>query len=514
MRLRLSRSAPGAALLLAAGLVAGCAQPPDPTAPTLSSTTTESAAAAADPNELQWAACPEGTEPADTEPSGLQCAAVTVPLDYADPDGTQIDVMISRLPSTDPAQRRGVLLLNPGGPGGSGLDQPLFLAGRDISPEVLAAYDLIGIDTRGVGQSAPISCGFTNGDAYNGNIPPYAVDEAAVAERAPIVEEIAQSCAANDTDGVLPHITTANIARDLDRIRAALGEDTASFLGYSYGTALGAAYTSMFPNTTDRVVLDSNIGDTHLDRAGLRRYALGMEETFPDFARWAADRNDRYQLGQTPEEVRATYFELANRFDRDPLGPLDGATFRLSTFASLYHVNLYPDLADAWQDARGPNPDLAVPGPAPDPAALRPFDNAWSAFLTVTCNDVEWPADIATYQQAVAEDREQFPLYGAASANILPCAYWPIERTEGPVPINQDGPANVLVVQNQRDPVTPLRGGQLLNEAFGDLSRLLEVDGSGHGVYAIGTNPCAQELVTSFLVDGTMPERDVVCEAI
>ena len=114
------------------------------------------------------------------------------------------------------------------------------------------------------------------------------------------------------------------MARDLDRIRAALGEEKASFLGYSYGSALGAAYASMFPERSDRVVLDSNIGDTHLDQDGMRRYALGMEETFPDFAKWAAARHETYGLGRTPEEVRRTYFTLAERLDEKPVNGIDG----------------------------------------------------------------------------------------------------------------------------------------------------------------------------------------------
>jgi TAP-like protein len=123
--------------------------------------------------------------------------------------------------------------------------------------------------------------------------------------------------------------------------------------------------------------------------------------------------------------------------------------------------------------------------------AAAPADNPWSVFLAVTCNDVEWPSDVRTYQRAVAEDRERYPLYGAASANIMPCAFWPYEPAEPPVAIDDEGPANVLVLQNRRDPVTPHRGGELLDEKFGDRSRLVSVDGSGHGVYVIGDNECA-----------------------
>ena len=197
------------------------------------------------------------------------------------------------------------------------------------------SYDVIGMDTRGVGHSAPISCGFTVEQGWTGNVAPYPVDDAAVTAQAEVVRGVAAQCAANDVDGRLRHISTANTARDLDSIRMALGEEQISFLGLSYGTALGAAYASMFPDRSDRVVLDSNLGDTHLDREGLRRYGEGTEETFPDFAQWVAERHGSYGLGSTPEEVRETYFALAQRLDENPEPGVNGAIFRLATFGTL-----------------------------------------------------------------------------------------------------------------------------------------------------------------------------------
>jgi pimeloyl-ACP methyl ester carboxylesterase len=454
---------------------------------------------------LTWGACPADVV---TKVAVLQCATVPVPLDYSEPDGEQIEIMVSRLASKNPGKRRGVLMLNPGGPGGSGLSFADDLAWFGMPASVLDSYDLIGMDTRGIGHSAPVSCGFTADQDYLGNIPPYAVDEAAVDEQAKIAKGVAEQCAASDKDGRLRHISTANMARDLDRIRAALGEEKTSFLGYSYGSALGAAYASMFPERSDRVVVDSNIGDTHLDQDGLRRYALGMEETFPDFAKWAAARHETYGLGRTPDEVRKTYFTLAERLDETPVNGIDGRVFRLATFAGLYGKTKYGLTAQAWQSVRAGD-DAEVKQLAAAPA---PTDNAWSVFLAVTCNDVEWPADVRTYQRAVAQDRERYPLYGAASANILPCAFWPYEPTEPPVAVDDQGPANVLVVQNRHDPVTPHRGGELLDEKFGDRSRLVSVDGSGHGVYIIGDNACALNTTTSFLVDGKLPKRDMSCK--
>ncbi|MGW4843210.1 alpha/beta hydrolase [Nocardia brasiliensis] len=463
--------------------------------------------------QVAWGPCPEGVEDPATGPAQLQCATVPVPLNYREPAGARIEIMISRLASKNPDKRRGVLLLNPGGPGGTGLDQPEFLAAHGLPAEVLDGYDVIGMDTRGVGHSAPVSCGFTDDQAYFGNIPPFAVNDAAVTERATVAQRVAEQCAANDHQGRLRYISTANMARDLDRIREALGADKAGFLGYSYGTALGAAYASMFPRQADRIVLDSNIGDTYLDHDGMRLYGRGMEETFPDFAAWAAARHDTYGLGRTPEEVRRTYLSLAERLDANPVDGMDGTLFRFGTFFTLYRPAMYAPAAESWKSLL----ETGRPGPAggrpPGTGAPSPNDNAWSVFLAVTCNDVEWPEDIQTYHRAVAEDRERYPLYGAAAANVMPCAYWKLGPSEPPVRIDDTGPADVLIVQNRHDPVTPLRGGELLDEKFGQRSRLVTVDGSGHGAYVLGGNLCVSDVVTGYLVNGTMPEHDMTCRA-
>jgi pimeloyl-ACP methyl ester carboxylesterase len=455
--------------------------------------------------QVQWATCP--ADVVVQPPLEVRCATVPVPLDYSDPDGTQIEIMLSRIASTKPEKRRGVLMFNPGGPGGSGLAFPALMATQGLPASVKDAYDLIGMDTRGIGHSSPVSCGFTIEQSYWYNIPPYAVDDAAVIKRAEVAAAVADQCAAKDSDGRLRQLTTANMARDLDRIRAALGEKKASFYGASYGSALGSAYASMFPGTADRVVVDSNIGDTHLNQDGIRRFALGMEQTFGDFATWAAARHTSYGLGRTPQQVRKTYFATAERLDRTPAADgTDGAIFRLLIFAGLYSERSYGRTAQTWQTYLSPDRTVTTKAATPNPG-----DNALTVFLAVTCNDVEWPEDVATYRRAVAEDRVRYPLFGAASANILPCAYWRTAPAEPPVTITDEGPRNVLILQNRHDPVTPLAGGKLLREKFGQRSRLVTVDGSGHGVYVLGGNACALNITTSYLVEGTMPARDTAC---
>ncbi|MBA8808438.1 pimeloyl-ACP methyl ester carboxylesterase [Promicromonospora sukumoe] len=480
------------------------------------------------PAAPEWAACPAGV--ATTLP--LECATIPVPLDYDEPEGEQIEIAISRMASVSPTERRGILLTNPGGPGYSGLSLPGELYDRGIPYSVLNAYDVIGMDPRGVGQSSPVSCGFTLGQAYTSNIPPYAVDAAGVAAHAEVVKDVAAQCAANDPEGRMQHMTTANAARDMDTIRAALGEEKMSFFGLSYGSGLGAAYASLFPERSDRVLVDSNMGGTSLDRDTQRRFGLGLEKRFPDFTKWAAKRDDSYGLGSTPREVRATYFELAKQYDEQPVPGFGGTEFRLYTFLGTYKDAPFATIAQMWQSLKVGDPeaalrqaeqlDTSVPA---DPAAAatepaeatepvpNPSDNALSSYLAYTCNDTEWPEDLSTYQKDVETDRKRYPLFGAASANINPCAFWHNDPVDPPLDVNPEGPRNVMVLQNLRDPATPLLGGELVREAFGDRASLVSVDAGEHGVYVFDDNACALNTATSFLVDGELPRRDMFCRA-
>src|SRR5438132_3146330 len=193
---------------------------------------------------LQWTSCPPVAGLPDQ-----QCATLQVPLDYGRPDGRQITVGVSRIAASNPALRRGVLLINPGGPGGSGIDLPRILA-LLLPQSVLDRYDLIGFDPRFVNTSTPITCGLTPEDLSA--LPPWPLP-GGVEQNAVVARDVADRCAQNAGD-LLPFATTENTARDMDQIRKALGEQTISYLGYSYGTYLGAVYATLFPDRTDRVV--------------------------------------------------------------------------------------------------------------------------------------------------------------------------------------------------------------------------------------------------------------------
>ncbi len=245
-------------------------------------------------------------------PATFQCATVRVPLDHSRPDGRKLDIAVSRIKATGTKERRGVLLLNPGGPGGAGLDMPLFMA-PDLPAAVKRQYDLVGFDPRGVGRSAPLGCGLKESERQW----PRPYKPATFAADVSWARSVARKCRAANGD-TLRHMTTRNTARDLDVVRAALGEKKISYLGYSYGTYLGAVYTQMFPARADRFVLDSAVDPRRIWRGMIQVWAEGAEPAFDRWTEWTARRHATYRLGRTPAAVRKTFWDLVARADRDP----------------------------------------------------------------------------------------------------------------------------------------------------------------------------------------------------
>ena len=449
-----------------------------------------------------WGACP-----ADVPVPSLQCATLDVPLDYRNPDGTKIQLTISRLKSENPAKRRGVLLTNPGGPGGPGLTFPAALAQIGLPKSVLDAYDVIGFDPRGIGHSTPVTCDLAPAQLMS-NVPPYALNPFDVAKRAEYVKGIAHQCGTSRTAWMLPYVTTANTARDMDRIREALGEPKLSYYGISYGTYLGSVYTTLFPQRSDRIVLDSNVGPGGLDITGSRMFAQGFDDRFPDFAKFAA-AHPEYALGSTPEQVTAKFFDLAARLQANPSPQgVDGKVFRQLTFGMLYRDATLPYLATAWHAL-----DTGQRIPPPPGGATPNLENVLASQLYIVCGDSDWPESVWTYQRNVAIDRLRHPMFGAAAANIWTCAFWPSDPVEPPVRIGDRGPSDILMVQNLRDPATPLAGALRLRHAFGDRARMVTADQGGHGTYLFGANKCADDAATAFLATGVRPGHDKACAA-
>ncbi|TDX08301.1 TAP-like protein [Kribbella sp. VKM Ac-2566] len=446
---------------------------------------------------LSWAPCPRVPEPT----LGLECTSVTVPLDYEEPAGATIEIAVSRLPSTNPARRRGVLLLDIGGQGDSQTQLPLTLVSLGLPASLRERYDLIEFDPRGIGGSTPLTCDLRPDQAATLIPPPYARTTVDVERRAADAHQIAEQCARSSTARLLPYITNTNVARDMDRIRQALGEQRISYLGYSHGTYFGTLYAALFPDHTDRMVFDSVSGLGGLDAIGARRWGVGFELRFPDFAKWAASQNATYGLGATGAQVRQRYLQVVDQLDQRPVAGFNGASLRALTYGLLFNDSIFPALAAALTAlAAGQPPQLPPP----------PAGGDFSGMLALVCNAPGWPRDIKTYQRHVAQDREQYPLFGAAAANVWPCAFWPV-KPEPRVDISKARSSNILLVNNLRDPGTPYVGAIELHHTLGARSRLVTVDEGGHMSYLYGNNTCADTIETAFLVDGKRPPRDTFC---
>ena len=278
-----------------------------------------SASASSGTQALKWTKC---------EGSGLdprqRCATVSVPMDYADPDGPQIEIAVSRIRSENPDARRGALLLIPGGPGGDSMNDP-SRKGQKLPQSVRDAYDLIGFAPRGMAPSTAVDCGLEQRDLARTTLLPWPAPDGSVDATMAAGKRIADACARNGGE-LIRHISTLNEARDLDRVRAALGERKVSAWGVSYGTYVGAAYLQLFPQRTDRVVLDSNDHPDPVlaERAWLAAFERGTEDNFPEFAKWASAPGNPDRLADTAAEVRPLFLGLAARLDREPI-PWPGA---------------------------------------------------------------------------------------------------------------------------------------------------------------------------------------------
>lgn len=467
------------------------------------------ASATGAPAPLKWTECEgEGLDPRQ------ECATVSVPMDYADPDGRRIDIAVSRIPSEKPSARRGALLMIPGGPGGDSLAHPSE-EGRKLPPSVRDAYDLIGFAPRGNAPSTPVSCEVEHGDLALTKLRPWPAPDGSVTENMATARRVSDACARNG-DELVRHISTKNNARDIDRIRAALGERRLSLWGVSYGSYVGAAYAEMFAHRTDRVVLDSNDDPdpVRAERAWLQSFEVGVEDNFPEFAKWAAQPGNPYRLADTAAEVRPLFLRLAARLDREPIPwpganpeELNGNVLRQTMLDSFYDPDDYPALAQLIQAARK---GTVPPAPQAPPDAL--LQNYLAVGAGTICNDAAWPASASTYRKDVAESRAKYPLTAGMPRNAMVCAAWPWQPKEPPVRITDRGPSNILLVQNERDVATPLTGALKLREYLGRRAVMVTNDATGHGAYLDKGTACGDALVSRFLATGERPGEDTYCD--
>ncbi|WP_367433129.1 alpha/beta hydrolase [Streptomyces celluloflavus] len=463
---------------------------------------------------LTWRPCDEPKGPA-----GRECAELPAPVDYRDPDGPQLTLAVYRLRSERPAARRGTLLLIPGGPGGSGARQ-LAQKGDALRKEMAGAYDIVALDPRGLGGSTKASCELAPDDRYLVSLRSWPGPDGEITENVARSRRIADACGRRG-GAVLRGFSTANEVRDIDRFRQALGERKLSAWGVSYGTYVAAVYAQRYPQHTDRWVMDSN-GDPDPARVAqgwLANMAVGVDDRFPDFAAWAADparQDEGLRLAQRPEDVRPLFLALATKLDRNPKDsttvgvPLTGNLLRQALQNALAGNGSFPQLARLVQAAQDPAAEPVLPAELAEPLP----DQDAAVMIATICNDVRWRGTVPSYARAVAADRVRHPLTAGMPVNVSACAFWKDAPAEQPTRITAEGPSDILMIQNRRDPATPYSGALKMRSALGDRARLVTVDHGGqggHGAYLANGNACGDRAVTTFLTTGRRPAGDMLC---
>ncbi|MFJ9370043.1 alpha/beta hydrolase [Nocardia sp. NPDC101769] len=473
---------------------------------------------ASGPEELHWSACPPGTPNAEgvaaQRDPAQQCATLTVPRDYSAAGRGTITVTVSRIATAKPGARKGFLLVSPGGPGMPGLDQPGVMRGQ-LPAAITDTYDLVGLDDRGIGNSTPVHCGLNDADraAAVAGVP-FPAPDGTVDANIAYAKRVADTCARNAGD-YLRDITTANVARDIDRFRAALRAPTLSYLGTSYGTYLGAVYATLFPSRTDRVVLDSVVNPLGMQTSARDMFSRGAQDAFPALARWLAAADATLHLGTDESQVEDSYYRTTERLDHTPIRfgngrVLDGNRLRILVYECEQNEKLYPLVANAFRIANGETAPAST-GAASNSAALPTEipDNFLSAQYAVMCDDVHWQPDTGQFPGAVAADKAKYPIGNGFGGSPWVCNYWHYPPKQEPVRIGDNGPADILLLQNRFDPSTPYSGARQTLTALGTRAAMVTVENTGHGVDFSDT--CVQAALISFFAGGHLPTDDPTC---
>jgi pimeloyl-ACP methyl ester carboxylesterase len=483
----------GAATAMAATTLVGAA--PASAAP-------RAAVAAAAAPAVAWGSCPTGY------PATLQCAKVRVPLDYGKPNGTKLSIVISRAKATGTAaQRQGVLLVNPGGPGGPGVGLAAAVQGA-LPGALQQAYDVIGFDPRGVGLSGPILC-VDPAVFYKAPLP----DPVPRSKRDLVVNtarsaKYAKGCVSRNGPSVR-HYNTINTARDMDQIRSALGERKINYLGYSYGTFLGAVYASMFPERARRFVLDSAVDpkgiwyDDNLDQN------VAFDLVFREFLRWVADNEEVYDLGDSYAEVRRAWYRMRAQVKRAPAGGVVGPAELDNIFiGAMYYDGAWPGVAQAFSDYVHGDPTTLVEQFSP---ADEGYENGNAVYTVVECNDAPWPRNLGRWFSDANRQYRKYPLLTWSNLWLnLPCAFWPFSAHKAPKVGGKNLPG-ILVVNSTGDPATPYAGAVSMSRSLPG-SRLLTVTrNTNHGQYLFEANACVDAHGSAYLLSGTLPARGARC---
>ncbi|MFF4604724.1 alpha/beta hydrolase [Streptomyces sp. NPDC001339] len=465
----------------------------------------------------------QGAREPPTGPQRTECARMEVPRAYSHPGRGAIKVQLIRLRATGPGERLGSLVLNPGGPGASGVNY--LIDNASAFARLGQRYDLIGFDPRGTGRTAPVSCGSTLPPPPGG-----AADDTLAAKE----KRLNEACG-RYSGGLLPWVGTPDVARDMDVLRAAVHDRALNYLGFSYGTKLGAVYAHQFPGRTGRMVLDGVEDPTKNTWQTALAQARGFQRALNDFA---ADcvREKGCPLGTDAKRAQAQLLAWYRKLGDAPMKvageTLDQATYVYALREALYRRSDWPVLRQALARLRsgdgtgilrlGKGGDAgdadqaghdafreATRGQSAPQDELPPQDQL--ALRAISCRDTSERYDADDYPKARRELTRASPLFGPDIApTLLDCHGWPVAGDDTSRDVSAPHAPPLLLVATTRDPATPYQGAFHMARELGNSSVVLTYRGEGHAAYTTG-DFCVQGYVNGFLLDGRMPEKGTSC---
>ena len=480
-------------------------------APAVAGTAAPAAASA-----LTWGRCAES----DLRQAGAQCAMLTVPLNYSDPTGATIKIAVSRIKHTSSAAKyQGVILTNPGGPGGSGLDLNTFLIaqlkaeGSAADKAAVADYDWIGFDPRGVGSSVPaITCApyYFSGNRENYNPRTKQILHYWLARSARYDHRCATHSAAQSA--LLDHMTTVNTARDMDSIRQALGQSQISYYGFSYGTYLGQVYSTLFPSHVRRLIMDSNVDPRKVWYQANLDQDIAFNRNIKIWFGWLAQHHAFYHLGRTEKTVENRFYAEKARLFKHPIQGLVGPDEWIDIFLQPgYYEETWLQFGSAfanWANTHSKKAGAALVS-LYQGADTPGDDNGFAVYNAVQCTDVQWPTSWAVWSKDNHRVNKiaPFETWGNAWFNA-PCLHWPAPGlTAAPMQIKGNGISSALLIDETLDAATPFGGSLEVRQLFPHSVLLAEPGGTTHADSLFG-DLCVDNTIANYLASGQLPARN------
>jgi pimeloyl-ACP methyl ester carboxylesterase len=461
---------------------------------------------------LDWAPCAE-------DPTA-ECAALSVPVDWSRPHGPKVDIALARRPATNPAARIGSLLINPGGPGGSGVDFALFGTGY-FSPDLLARFDLVGFDPRGVARSHPVVCSLD----VIAQAPPLVLTSQADFDRmAAYNRRLGRDCRAH-TGPLFDHVDTISVVHDMDAIRAALGESKLTYYGISYGTLLGQQYAERFPNRIRALALDSNMDHSLGTAAFMDTETVTAEDSFDEFVA-GCNRHAECVLNDT--DIRALWADLLARAERgelrDPFDPtivLTPSDLIFGIFGGFYGPDWFgiAEILHAVDTGVPPGGGAAFAlwsrTRAAQPSRPAP-ELVENAFQAVFCQDWSLPLrdyrDFARHVRRQAQLAPDYRISPLALVGTVSCIGWPSPVNNPQHRLRVTGDRVLLLGNALHDPATGYNWATNAADQLGRHARLITYEGWGHGIY--GRSACTTDAIDAYLISLANPARGTRCPAV